>query len=356
MNRRTFLTAASSAVASAALAAPVPRAPVVYDLLLWEKGDPDCRLLRVPVRDGKPGKPKPVADFSEPPRISDTPSHVHADRYLITFRAAVIDLTTQKVLHQPKGVFLLGVDGGRVVYRNWLGKEKDEYFVFDLTKQTVAEVNKPGRWELPGVVSPDGKRSVTAELSGELTLHTADGTRTALGGGFKADLSPLSSFLPQPPVVWAGDDHVVSQVGNGQVVVVNVADGKKGDTIAVPAKVGLSVPTFTRDTVGNVLYDGGSGLYRLDLKAGTAEKYEWRQMGHQFQVAVTPAVDGFAVRHGDKGIGNVFGLPMDGVTAPWHFAFLESAREGYTVRVWTTTGGWGDVPVKVAGLIGWVKG
>lgn len=355
MNRRTFLAAASSAVTSAALAAPVPKAAPVYDLLLLESGDPN-RLLRVPVRDGKPGQPKPVADFTEPPRIAEWPTVIHADRYFVTPRAAVVDLTADKVLHQPKGVFLLGVDGGRVVYRNWLGKEKAEYFTFDLTKQTEAKLDKPGRWELPGVVSPDGKRSVSGELSGELTLHTPDGKTTALGRGFKAELSPLSSFLPTPPVVWADDDRIISQTSNGKLVVVNADDGKKGEGIEAPAKVGLSVPTFTRDRVGNVLYDGGAGLYRIDLKAGTAEKYEWHQLGHTFEVAVTPAIDGFAVRHGDKGMGNVFGLPMDGVTAPGHFAFLESAREGYSVRVWTTTGGWNDVAAKVAVLVGWVKG
>jgi hypothetical protein len=139
--------------------------------------------------------------------------------------------------------------------------------------------------------------------------------------------------------------------------------------IDVAAKaVVISPPRLWRDADGNVLYDCGEGVHRIDVKAGKAEVYEWHQLGHGFEVAVvadTP--DGHTFRHEGKEIGVGVGDVTGAAVAPGVLAYIgwppRNPKEGRgrrmedeETRVWTAAGKkWLTPKVSTDTLVGWVR-
>ncbi|HSS78858.1 MAG TPA: hypothetical protein VLV54_19215, partial [Thermoanaerobaculia bacterium] len=107
-------------------------------------------------------------------------NQIYQDRYVITHWADVIDLPNKKLLHKGDGQ-LVGLEGDRVIeyVRKW---EIDGYFYFDLKTGERGPLTQPGKWALPGVLSPKQTKSVSAcEISVnrimgiEVWMFTADG-------------------------------------------------------------------------------------------------------------------------------------------------------------------------------------
>ena len=377
MNRRTFLAAASSAVASSALAAPVPKPTPVYDLLVVEFAvEPGKavvngkRLVRVRVADGTAAKPVMVAKLGDELFTPTGAYRLHTDCYVLTWKAAVIDLTTDKVVHQPAGAELLAADGGRVLYRVDGPKAKAGVFAFDLAKQTAAKLDDPGVWGVTGTRSPDGTRVVAPGRAGDLVVYSAGTDPVSLGRGYRVDFSPLSSVFSPPPVLWLDDKRVLTQTANGRLVAVDVADGKQGEVIDAAAKKEvISLPRLWRDAEGNILYDCDAGVSRIDLKAGKAKEYDWHQLGHGFEASVAAdPTDGHTFRHNGKEIGKGFGDVLGAAAAPGLLAYVgwpqRDSKKAHVrsldddeTRVWCASAGkWLTPPLKAESLVGWVKG
>lgn len=372
MNRRTFLAAA--ATSTVALAAPAPKPTPKYELVLIEFATEPGRavidgrrLVRLPVADGVADKPVEVMKWTEHFFVPPVGYRLLADRFVVTSQAAVIDLTAGKTIHEPKGAVLLGTDGDRVIYRVDLPKSKAGVYAFDPAKQTATKLDDPGGWSLPGARSPDGSKSVARGKAGDLIVHTADGDPTSLGRGYKIDFSPLSSVFLPPPVLWVDDKHFLTQVGNGRLVAVDVTTVKRGEEIEAPAKREvMSAPRLWRDAEGNVLYECGEGIHRIDVKAGKAVAYEWHQLGHEFDVSVAhDGTDGHTFRHDGKEIGKGFGDVEAAVAAPDRLAYIgwppkdptkfrQRSLEDEETRVWSA-GKWLTPPMKTDTLIGWVR-
>jgi hypothetical protein len=65
-----------------------------------------------------------------------------------------------------------------------------------LQKLETREMEDPGSWSLPGLLSPDGSMSVTSIgwSEGQIWLHYLNGEMELLGEGFFVELLPFSLF------------------------------------------------------------------------------------------------------------------------------------------------------------------
>ncbi len=370
MHRRTFLAAA--VVLPAALAAPVRKPKADLSLVLIENV-PEMgvvtkrRLVRIRVTDGAVGKPEEVVAADQRFFAGFTKHRLHADRYLLTGDGGVVDLAAGKVVHDEQGGDLLGVDGDRVIFRVDRTGRESGVFAFDLTTRKVAKLADPGRWALPGVVSPDGKRSVDTGMSDELTLHAVGEKPRSLGKGFRVQYSHLSSYAGCPPVLWLDADRLLTPTGNGTLVTVAAADGERADAAAVDATTEIvSPPRLRRDALGDVVYECGKDAFRIDLKAGKGEAYDWCRHPHGFDVSHAADPDkGYTIRHNGADVGSGFGAAYQTVTADGHLAYVgwpkpefgaHFAGSDEEVRLWSAvTGKWTALRMWPESLVGWVK-
>lgn len=371
MHRRTFLTAAVAAPV-AALSAPVRKPKADLSLVLVEnvaeKGVvTKRRLVRIRVTDGVVGKSEEVV-IADQRFFGHFGGHrLHADRYVLTAHGGVIDLTAGKIVHDEEDGDLLGVDGDRVIYKVRNSRRESGVFAFDLMAVKLTKLESPGRWALPGVVSPDGKRSVVNGVGDELTLHAVGQEPRSLGQVFRVQYSRLASQLGHPPVLWLDADHLLTQTGNGELVAVKAADGERTTVVsfATSAEI-LSPPRLWRDALGDVVYECGKEGFRIDVKAGKVAGYGWHQHGHGFDFSHDCDTNtGYTFRHKRAEIGSGFGAAYQLVTAEGHLAYVgwpKPKSGGHyggsdeEVRIWSAvTQKWTAIRMWPEALVGWVK-
>lgn len=371
MRRRTFLTVAVAAPV-AALAAPVRKPKADLSLVLVEnvpeKGVVTRRrLVRIRVTDGVVGKPEEVV-IADQRFFGHFGGHrLHADRYLLTAHGGVIDLTAGKVVHDEEDGDLLGVDGDRMIYKVRNSRRESGVFAFDLTAMKLTKLESPCRWALPGVVSPDGKRSVVSDLGDEITLHAVGEKPRSLGQGFRVQYSRLASHIGHPPVLWLDADRLLTQTGNGELVTVAAADGERTVVVSFAASAELiSRPRLRRDALGDVVYECGEEAFKIDVKAGKAVGYGWHQHGHGFDFShACDSNTGYTFRHNGAEIGSGFGAAYQLVTAEGHLGYVgwpKPKSGGHyggsdeEVRVWSAvTQKWTAHRMWPEALVGWVK-
>lgn len=383
MNRRTFLAAA--ATTTVALAAPAPKSLPRYDLICVEywpdklkKERGTNHLWRVRICGGVAEKPAEVATIGPVADWEANWYRVHFDQYVVTRSAQVIDLAADAVIHNQRPCQLKGVEGERVVFEVKGAEDKWVLAAFDLTKRAMVELASPNRWELPGIASPNGTRSIDRVrkkngffFTHEFVVHTLGREPESLGTGFDYQASAasidLSVFGGGTPALWLDENRILTQSDNGKLLTVDVAAGKRGEEIFAPSTDRLAgPPRLERDAVGNILYDAGEGIHVIDVKAGTAEPYEWRQLGHEFEVSVQEdEKEGVTFRHKGKAIGHGFGVSKWERVCPGYLAYEEVGTNGrrypyrhgdVQVRVWSAaTGEWTTPITQADNLVGWVR-
>jgi hypothetical protein len=283
-------------------------------------------------------------------------------RYVVTSSGGVIDVQTKKVLHDQRHGKLLGVDEGKVVYLVADIDMPNGFFSFDLKTHKVEKLENPGRWKLLGVKSPNQKMSVKQEVGGgPILLHHVDGTVDRLGEGFRVTYKKFASpHLGGLPFVWLDNERMLTQRGNGDLVLLDIK-GKQEHLLDIEAeKEGtLSPPRLYRGFEGRIIYSANH-TYAIDVKAKTATKLERAPLGHGFETSFK--ADDKQVRsifHDGKEIGRWNVLTYQGRTMPGVIAlpYAEPGGNlGYPkgIAVWHAKAGrWQTIDFAVGDVIDW---
>jgi hypothetical protein len=282
------------------------------------------RLLRYRFADGVPGDPQVVwagetdffGGFHQRPLLVE-------GRYVVTQNAGVIDLHSGQAVLEERFTDLLGVEDGKVYFRRRGAQQvavSEAFGSFELATGQTHRLGEPGKWELPGVHSPDGCCSAEVRFLHTITLHRIGRESLSLGDDFQVSYSRLSSTVGRPPVLWLDDRRLLTQIGNGKLVVVNVDDGTRSKPINCQATTEIvSAPRLWRDANGDVVYECGRDAHRIDVCCGSARRYERRALGHGFEMAMATAEAG-ANRHAVWHDGRAIGVAE---SRSWHVAVEE---------------------------------
>ncbi|MCI0699503.1 MAG: hypothetical protein L0241_00260 [Planctomycetia bacterium] len=365
-------------------AEPLPVAPeprparpelslVVVEELSNEKGLIDkARVLRIGFHKGKKFPAEKVWE-GDVQFVSGSRSFGHHlrlvnNRYLVTDRGGVIDLNEKKVIHNQQDGELDRIDGTKVIYT--LANRQDvDVLSFDLTTRKLNFEHKKGKgkYGLTGELSPDGLKAIeSGPIADELVLHQPGEKPKTLGKGFHIEIGPLASVFGPTPVLWLDDKHCLTQRGNGKLVTVDL-DGKVTEVVTIKdaPKDLVSAPYFLRDGSNRVVYVCGREAYSIDFAKKTWAKYEWLDLGHEFDASCENHQKfGRKLRYKGKEIGWFHCWPHDAKTVPGYLALPAASGQERVfspkcVAVWSaTTGEWTSLEYESLGLdpvVGWVK-
>jgi hypothetical protein len=238
-------------------------------------------------------------------RFNCEKSRVYRNRYVITDFGDIVDITTRQFIHQggsgPEYTRLLGLEGDYVfIYQ----PQTEKYYYFNLANLETRELEDPGSWSLPGVLSPDGTMSVTSIgwNEGQIWLHYLNGETEMLGEGFFVEYSLLSSSRSGVPLLWLNNERVLTQKSNEEIVIVTIEgsvtpvvniDLNHLDYAPSEYKGALKAKLF-KDFNGNIIYAisliGPDGKFRynrfvIDVENESYSTYdpEWIPLGHKFE-------------------------------------------------------------------------
>lgn len=313
-------------------------------------------------------------------------SQVYQNRYVITDFGDIVDITTRQFIHRagsgPAYTRLIGLEGDIVFIHQ---PQTDNYFYYDLDRQVYEKLEDPGKWALPGVLSPYGTMSVTSIgwNDGQIWLHYLNGETEMLGEGFYVEYSPLVASLLGVPLLWINSERVLSQKSNGEIVIVTV-DGSIAPVVQIDlsqldfAPTGMTGATrasFYRDFNGRIIYSirmlGPEGKLRdnrfiIDVQNGTYSTYdpEWIPLGHKFEYSST--VGSTVIRYDGYEIGQeqcfTEGYEQ---TIKGHIAITrQESCDIYptSIRVWSSANEkWTSMDFKIpdwitySSIIGWIE-
>jgi hypothetical protein len=254
------------------------------------------------------------------------------------------------------------VADGKVFYRTNHLTHGSRYFAFDLRRRTLEEVIPPAKWALPGLLSPEGTKSVMIDHTAEIILHGVGAKPRSLGKEFHVKhRTPPPNFsysLPHPPALWLDEERLLTQTGNGRLVVVNVEDGSSTGPIKVPAsKEVVHSPRLWRDGNGDIVYECGRELFRVDVEKESWQRYHWEALGHGFEKSPDICSErviryqGETIRRRDISTWNA------SVTAGYiAVKSMPNGKLADGVWVWCdSTRHWTHLPMRADSIVGWVK-
>jgi len=301
-------------------------------------------------------------------------SRIINKRYIVTEYGGVIDAKEGRLLlDQGYGGELLGVEGGKVVYRihnlrapriDQKGpKEAAEKFgdwSFDLAKGTrVRPAEK--HWALRGTASPDRSKAVHCGGRGTLWLDLGNGAQQQeLGKDFAVTQDKYAEhpFELRAPVLWLNDERILTQQGNGKMVTVDL----KGKVTPVCEIAGARAvndsPRLMRDPKKRIIYQCGRAEYVIDVEKKSVAPLEEYDLGHGFETPVETGPRGFRTIYFEgQAVGAGVFVPADIRTGPeviakWNLGDAGSRR--YVGVLWTKLGfAWRALDMDYCGLIGW---
>lgn len=264
------------------------------------RGNKVGNLMRYEFQDGITIKKELVlsrksVDLNLSPGAND----IVSNRYLITWRGDVIDIRDKKLIHQQtmENISVVGMDQSRIILERRVKEPyRVEFYYYDLKSGKNGKLANPGKWVLPGLRSPDEKRSVTTDGT-EIRLYDLSGKSTSLGTQF---LSHFGNYGPsdwhvsfQIPMLWLDNDHILTQKDHGKIVILKT-DGTVEPVVEIP--LGESVisqarfnPELFRDEAGEIVYEFHSDdplLFTIDLqqKSFTSSQIIWVGNGFDKQI------------------------------------------------------------------------
>lgn len=290
-------------------------------------------------------------------------NRIYRNRYILTEWGDVVDIQQKKVLHEGRGTFV-AADGDRIINR--LNRvDAEGLFVYDLATQKYARLRAPGKWALPGLLSPDQTKSVEAPQwrGSEIWLHRLDGKKRLLGDKFDVELDERCCSFPRPPFLWLDDDRILTQRHNGEIVVVRL-DGTIEPVVKIPiTESSMSLPEFFRDRNGRIVYECSSRSFAIDVENKSYAPYEWLSLGFDFEAQ--RKIDesyGYVIRHRGEEIGRWWVSTWEAPTADGWLAMEygdTGSNLGYPkgIKVWSRASGqWTTIDLQwVTALIGWVE-
>lgn len=317
-------------------------------------------------------------------------NRVYMNRYVVTPGAEIFDLESGKYLRNYDGGKLIACEDGKVIVFN---TNDGEFYSYDLAGRQFAKMDNPGKWALllktlplsrPATISPDGTKSVvdaTADTAGKedkggasvfgskgplefgagkLTLCTLGGKAKLLGTGFLSKVSPKSDTLAQTPVMWLDNDRILTQRGNGKIVILKL-DGSVEPVADLNIQaVPLSPPDFSRDPAGRIIYTC-TDSYVIDVEKKNFAKLEWRMPGDSFEIEVVKAPSTSRIRYMGKEIGFDSVDPAGAKTIAGHIAIApakSNATSQRMIRVWSSISkSWTNLELggSLISIIGWVE-
>jgi hypothetical protein len=319
-------------------------------------------------------------------RFNCEKSQVYQNRYIITDCGDIVDITTRQFIH--RGVSgsaysrLLGLEGDYVFF---FQPQTEDYYYYDLTKQEYNILEDPGKWALPGLLSPDGTMSVSSSNrnEGQVWLHYINGEMKLLGEGFYVEYSPLSSSMTGVPLIWLDSERVLTQKSNGEIVIVTV-DGSIVPVVNIDLShldfdqsgwKGALKAKFFKDFNSNIIYSisliGPEGKFRdnrfvIDVENESYSTYdpEWIPLGHKFEYSSREGITVIRYDGYDIGQEQCFTEGYE-QTIKGHIAITRQESCDYyptSIRVWSSANGkWTSMdfefPVWItySSIIGWIE-
>lgn len=284
-------------------------------------------------------------------------------RFVVTPDGGVVDIPTRKVIHEGAGK-RLGIEDGKVFYRIEGAAPAGGVFSFDLKETKSAQVEDGGRWDLPGVRSPDGRMSVEGGRSDwTIRLHQIGQAPRKLGQ-FAIAYSKYSSAWPGAvPCLWLDDARFLVGRTNHQLDILTIAGEVEASISVKDATTEIvSPPSLWRDPLGRVIYSCGDRYFVIDVPGRAASRLENFALGHGFEVSVAEDEESRrAVKYQSRVIGQWVCNAIEARVAPGRIAFpyvrpSRDANLGYPdgVAVWVEdVGDWRTVAMWVEDLVDW---
>lgn len=349
----------------AVLVSSVNAAERTYSLLLAEygknsDGDQTQTLVRYRFKDGTMvAKDSILTTKTSDLRYDLGRNQIYKDRYVITRWGDVIDLTTRQMLFKSEGT-LVGIDKSldAVVVRVDRDNDKGIY-AFDLSSRQYKLIETSSFWAMPGTVSPNGQLSASGD-NAEIWLHRPHGKKILLGSDFSRQGTMQCSSMAAPTFIWIDDKHLLTQRGNGHLVIVDVG-GKTEPLVTIPNVDPLACgPELRRDAENQIYYEGAQKAWRIDVAKRAFEPYLWEARGNGFDMGYQEdASYGRVIRYRNAEIGRWWCNAA--VTAPGHIAVEfgpVGSNLGYPegVKVWSAENSlWTTIkPDWLVAIVGWI--
>lgn len=319
-------------------------------------------------------------------RFNCEESQVYRNRYVITDFGDIIDITTRQFIHRggsgSEYTRLIGVEGDYVYIHQ---PSADVYFYFNLANQEARELEDPGSWSLPGVLSPDGTMSVTSIgwNDGQIWLHYLNSEAEMLGEGFFVEYSPLSSSFAGVPLLWLDKERILTQKSNGEIVIVTVygtvvplvnIDLSDFDSAPSGSKGALRASLY-RNLNADIIYSISllgpeakfrENLFVIDVETRSYDVYydpEWIALGHEFEYSTK---DGHTIlRYKGNEIGQEqYFIARHVRTIEGHLATISRETPEYPTSIkvwsnanekWTTMDFEFPIWITYSAVIGWIE-
>jgi hypothetical protein len=252
----------------------------------------------------------------------------------------------------------------RTVYRNKIYDLREGRFVpkshFKSVPSAPLESKEPG---LPGLLSPDGTKSVYAggffvESTDSLEIHLKGRPTVVVRDSFRVTWPERSSFAPRLPLLWIDNDRILTQWSNGNLVVVTT-DGSVSPFLQIACK-SADYAELGRNRSDKIVYECAGERYFIDVENRRYEEIK-DDLGYGFEYDSVGREQVYYYKGVEIG-RNV----MDAVTTKSYMAALYGeAKDGVidaadikTVKVWNETKrGWATLTVNgwSARIVGWIE-
>ena len=286
-------------------------------------------------------------------------NQIYAGRYVITMWGDVVDLRTKQMLFKSTGE-LVGIDKktSEVIVR--VDREDDEdIYAFNLQSRHYRRIAQPRLWATAGTLSPNGRLRAAGD-GDQIWLHHPDGKKTFLGKNFSREGTVECSAFGTPTFVWLDDNHLLTQRGNGHLVIVDV-QGRIRSLVTIPnVDAQPCGPELLRDDENHIYYEEKEKAWRIDVTNRTFEPYLWEADGNSFEMEYARDDSyGRVIRYRGSEIGRWW--CDTAVTGPGHIAVkfgLVGSNLGHPegVKVWSAdNGAWTTIkPDWLGALVGWI--
>ena len=286
-------------------------------------------------------------------------NHLVDGRYVVTNWGDVVDLETHKQIYKSRGE-LAGIDSDTDSLKIRVDRTGENgIYNFELRTGQEKLIRKPGIWAIDGVISPNGQFRAVGE-GNRIWFYGADGKGVLLGSGFENESSPSCSSFPKPPIVWIDDSRILSQRGNGDLVLVD-RTGRIESVVKIPVSDPIACGfELWRDAQDVIFRAGSEHAWIIDVQRKTYSPYVWEQVGNGFEISFhQDAREGRVIRYQGEEIGRLW-CDDEALTAPGYISVTYGAvgsnlgyPKGFMVwsadsRKWTTLDA--DWPGRI---IGW---
>jgi hypothetical protein len=204
------------------------------------------------------------------------------NRFLVTTGGDIIDLDQKKIIYKGAGRLLRIVCDNVYIATDNIGMDEVSVLKFNVNTKSKVTLSHGTRWTMPGVLSPNGDKSVISDNWGNVWLYVENSKKRLIGEGFNAKVSYYSSDPGIAPVFWVDDENILTQKRNGHLVLLSL---EKQITSIVNIKLDQTPsypPQLYKDLNDDIIYQCGDDCFKIDIVNKKYEKEYWRTLGAGF--------------------------------------------------------------------------